>query len=426
MALPSLLPLVPDSLRTLLAERRQPCVSLFLPLHRPPADTGDPVVLRHLVDHACLSLAATRARDACERIVGPFREFEDADTFRREVAETSPGIAGFAAGGDAWVVPLAGPVEPAVRVGPRFHVLPLLRQLGLTERCRVVAVGSRLVRVCDAVAPAEGAARLAPTALAADGRVFADGSVPRDAIVALETEEPHRVMHGQGSLGDAVHGGFGSRDEGIDADTHRFLHDVGRMVAACPAAPGTRTLLVGSPRAVAALVTGLPRTHPLMAEVSIDPQRLGDAELSHIVGEALRVERRRREGALAESYQESRARGRGSSDFAEVARAAAAGRVGELLLEEGRHEPGSIDPRTGAISFPDSPVEAVAADADDLYGSLAEIVLAHGGEVALVSAERMPTRTGIAARYRWGDGTGRPPGGASGLLPRAARRAFGE
>lgn len=404
MALPTLLPLTSDTLRMLLRPRKMPCVSLAVPTHRPPAGAGDPVVLRHLADRAGLALSATRGTDEAERILAPWRSLETDPLFWKN---TGDGFAGFAADGEAWIVPLDGPLEPSAHVGPRFHTLPLVRRLGATERRRVVIATSRSVRVGDATGDGEGKVAFVPVPLRdAAGHPFPDGVVPRDALVDFVAEEAHRVMHGMGAIGDAVHGGFGSRAEGLDDDTRRFLRDAAALVAAAPAAPPGGSLLVGLPRVVAAFVAGLPRNHGPREELSIDPHLLTEAELAHHLGDLLRVARRRREQALAEAFHDARAQGRASGDFVEVARAAVAGRIDTLLLEEGRGEPGRIDPRTGSIDFPAEPADgdrAGGADAEDLHGALADLVLGHGGEVVLLPGERMPTRTGVAARYRWGE-----------------------
>lgn len=411
MPLPARLAPSPETLRLLLEPRGGPCVSLVFPARRASTGRAEGIVLRHLVERAAAVLGERVGRERGEALLAPFRALADDALGWRDV--DCDGFAGFAADGFAGRVPLAGRVAPAVHVAERFHVLPLVEHLGSVERCRAVLVTSREVRVLDGEAAAHGAAALRPVALPqAAGSLRADGRLPRDAIVTAEPREPHRVMHGTGNLGDAIHGGFGSRAAGIDADTVRFLHDAGGIVAA--AGEVARYLVVGLPRVAAAFVAGLaPRGTPI-EEVPLDPQSLGAGELAHIVADVLRVVRRRRDAAIEEGFPEARAHGRASGDFVEIARAAVAGRVEELFVEEGRGEPGSIDPRTGAVEFPEASADG-AADGEDLWGALVGIVLRHGGQVTPLEAGRMPTRTGVAAVYRWGNGTmnhrpGRPGG----------------
>lgn len=409
MTVPTTLPLCPDTLRTLIGPRKGPCVTLAFPTHLPPHDGGDGTVVRHLLDRAAAALGPRSTRSG-NGLLAPLRLLVE----RRDLLpHDGSGVAAFAADGEAWIVPLDGRVDPTVHVGRHFHTLPLLSRLSSRLTCRAVVVTSRSVRVVDAVADAEGTVSLTPVPLRGPGGVsHADGRLARDEVVELVHEEPHRVMHGLGGCGDAVHGGFGSRAEGIDADTRRFLHDAATRAAAGSGASPVPLLLVGPTRVVAAFREGMPRGTRILAELGIDPIRLQDAELAHIVADTLRMEGRRRVASLAEALQAARARGRGSADFAEIARAAVVGRVAELFLEDGRSEPGSIDARTGFIDFPDGAAGDDVVIGDDLYATLAEIVLAHGGEVATLSAESMPTHTGVAARYRWGDGEEAPTTGA--------------
>lgn len=414
---PATLPLTKDTLHALLGPRKGPCVSLAFPTLLPPHDGGDGTVVRHLLERAAAALGARNGRPR-DGILAPLRLLAEHRDLR---PRDGSGVAAFAAEGEAWIVPLDGQVAPAVHVGSHFHTLPILSRLSSRLGCRAVIVTSRFVRVVDAVVDGDGRASLTPAPIAApSGSPHADGRLERNEIVEPDRQEPHRVMHGLGNSGDAVHGGFGSRCEGIDADTGRFLHDAGTAIAAAAGPAQPPLLFVGQPRAVAALRDALPRGVQILAEIGIDPVRLEDAELSHIVADTLRMEDRRRVATLADGLQVARAQGRGSADFAEIARAAVIGRVAMLLLEEGRGEPGTIDPRTGWIDFPDDDLVDVDSG-DDLYDTLAEIVLAHGGEVTMLPAESMPTRTGVAARYRWGDGGEGPASGPQAPRPRRDR-----
>jgi hypothetical protein len=87
----------------------------------------------------------------------------------------------------------------------------------------------------------------------------------------------------------------------------------------------------------------------------------------------------------------------GSADLSDVARAAVAGRVATLLVEADRVIPGRIDPVTGSIDSGD----LADPDVNDKLNDLAEIVLRMKGDVVVVPAERMPTKTGLAATYRY-------------------------
>ena len=68
-----------------------------------------------------------------------------------------------------------------------------------------------------------------------------------------------------------------------------------------------------------------------------------------------------------------------------------------MLIEATRRVGGRIDPAAGQIEFGD----LAHPEVDDLLDDLGELVLKKGGQVVIVPTERMPTRTGIAAIYRF-------------------------
>jgi hypothetical protein len=392
-------------------------VTIYMPTHHPGPDAAvDPLVYRHLVEDVERSLLATRGSAEVNRLLGPWRTLEHDHSFWLTAGD---GFGGFATDRGAWIVPLDGAVEPLAMVGCRFHTLPIVRRLVAIQRCRVVVLTSRMARVFTGHISDFGGDRIEPSRLdAGAGRVYADGCVPREAIVTAVAAEPHRTLHGRGASASAIHGGWGSKAEAADTDTRRFMRVVADLVGGERAADHSLPLVViGLPRVVSWFAEALPRTFGTVERIPINPQRLGAAELAHMVGERMRMLRQRRQGVLVDRFLEARAHGRGSGDFIEIARAAVAGKVEILFLEEGRSEPGTIDRRSGALQFPETPanawndgggesvlaVETMTAEGldEDLFGALAEIVFERSGSVVSLPAGRMPTRTGVASIHRW-------------------------
>src|SRR5690606_388639 len=77
---------------------------------------------------------------------------------------------------------------------------------------------------------------------------------------------------------------------------------------------------------------------------------------------------------LIDQFEASRSENRSGADLAEIARAAAAGRISTLLIEADRLTPGRFDPATGSIEFGrlDDP------GVDDLLDDLGEQALRSG------------------------------------------------
>jgi hypothetical protein len=99
---------------------------------------------------------------------------------------------------------------------------------------------------------------------------------------------------------------------------------------------------------------------------------------------------------LIDDYRTASARGLAASEVNEVAQAAAASRIGTLLVEADRVIAGQFDPTTGEIRHG----RLADPGVDDVIDDLAEFVLRTGGEVVVVPRDRMPTKTGLTATFR--------------------------
>jgi hypothetical protein len=100
---------------------------------------------------------------------------------------------------------------------------------------------------------------------------------------------------------------------------------------------------------------------------------------------------------LVDEFGQAQSKWLGTDDLTSIGEAAAAGRVATLLVEANHEVPGRIDRTTGRLVFDDLAHPRV----DDLLDDVAEIVLKKGGNVVVVPADRMPTRSGAAAIYRF-------------------------
>ncbi len=100
---------------------------------------------------------------------------------------------------------------------------------------------------------------------------------------------------------------------------------------------------------------------------------------------------------LADEFAVAKSNGLGSDDLAQVAQAAAAGRVATLLIESDRQIAGRLDDATGRVEVAD----LSHPQADDLLDDLGELVEKMGGQVLVVTTRQMPGQTGLAATYRY-------------------------
>lgn len=136
----------------------------------------------------------------------------------------------------------------------------------------------------------------------------------------------------------------------------------------------------------------------LMAEgLNINPDTLPIDELRERAWQVVEPEYQARLARLADEFEQARSNGLGSSDLAQVAQAAAAGLIATLLIEADRQIAGRLDRATGRVELGNLSHPQI----DDLLDDLADLVGKMGGQVLVISSERMPTQTGLAATYRY-------------------------
>lgn len=406
-----------ESVRRLLERHPAPCLSLYLPTHRRvPDNSVDRTAFRHLVEALEMAVSGVRPRER-EHLLHPFRLLLENRAFWQH---TRDGLAVLAADGRGQVFLLQRPVKPLALATSRFHTMPLLRIAASIDRFNLLALTSRAAHVYEGVATEAGVELLDPVPLhdllhEAVGCTAGSGSsdITRGEAVDSETFQPHRVQHGMGPAGMAahsiVHGGAGSKQDDIDADTEIFLRHVDEVVhERVTKHSGLPLVLVALPR-LAAVFRRLSKNRLLLEEgVPHDVHLLPADALPGLVAPLFAAARASRIAHDIHTFLQARPHDLGSGDLSDIARAAAAGRVGTLLIEKDRIEPGWLDPVTGAIAGDGAmPTDLsrsgdqAAIDTADLFGSVAEAVLMHGGGVVALERNEMPTESGVAAIYRY-------------------------
>ncbi len=403
-----------ETVRRLLDPHPAPCLSLYLPTHRHvPDNTVDQPAFRHLVAALEMAVSATQPHATIDRLLDPFLQLQDDRTFWQH---TRDGLAVLAAGGRAEVFLLQRSVKPLALATSRFHTMPLLRIAASIDRFNLLTLTSRDARVFEGLATDAGVERLDPVPLhdpCTRGTGVGGIDVTRAEAVDQETFQPHCVQRGMGPSGlgggSTVHGGAGSKQDDIDADTEIFLRHVDEVVhERVTKHSGLPLILVALPR-LAAVFRRLSKNRLLLDQgIPHDVHLLPPQDLPAVVEPLLAAARAGRIARDIDTFMQARPRDLGSGDLSDIARAAVAGRVATLLIEKDRFEPGWLDLASGAIAGDgEVPVDLSrsgdqsAVRTADLFGSVAETVLRHGGGVVALERNAMPTESGVAAIYRY-------------------------
>jgi hypothetical protein len=408
-------PLSTEAVRSLSDPPEPPCLSLYMPTHRNvPDNTVDRPAFAHLVEALELGLAATKSPAAIERLLHPFRLLA---TDRGFWEHTQDGLAVCAGAGRARVFLLQRPVQPLAAVAARFHTLPLVRAVTALDRFHVLALTSRAARVFSGRVwhdpRGATAERLDPVALVAAPGHAPVAELTREDVVSAETLQPHRVKHGLGPAGlgatGYVHGGCGAKRDDVDRDTEIFMRHVDETVHEQVSRRTDLPLVLVCQGRLAATFRGL-AANPLLFDehVDLDPHLCSAAELAAAVMPVFARARAARIAGEVRAFVQARDRGLGSGDLSDVGRAAVAGQVATLLVEADRFEAGRFDRDTGAVAFDGAAPGDLsrsggqpAFTGEDVYGAVAETVLAKGGTVLSLERNAMPTESGAAAIYRY-------------------------
>lgn len=367
-------------------DHEAPCLSLYQPTHRQhPDNTQDPIRFRNLVKKMEASLRQKYPEREIKSLMQPFEVLAEDRAFWNHTAD---GLAILSAPGLFRVYKLQRPVAELVVVADSFHIKPLMRITQSADRYQVLALSKNAFRVfegnrdaLDEMPPIEGVPQTAAELLGkeADAR-----------------EGAHRAYGPTG--GGATQHGSDVKQDAAERDTDQFFRAVDQAVLQHYSQPSGLGLILAA----------LPEHHhrfrtisrnPLLMKEALDihPDDLSLDALREQIWQLVQPYYLERLAGLVEAFGAATANGQGTDELGDIAAAAIAGRVAMLLIEADRLIPGYINVASGEITTDD----LSNPDVDDVLCDLGKHVLKAGGEVVIVPTERMPTKSGAAAVYRF-------------------------
>lgn len=365
-----------------------PCLSLYQPTNRhDPDKQQDPIRFRNLVRELGATLRREYPAADAGLLLQPFEALAEDPEFWRHPLD---GLAVLGGTGIFRVLRIPQRVPEVAAVTDRFHTKPLRRFLQSADRYQVLGLSLDGIRLFEGNRHALDELELLP-------------GVPRTMTAALgeELTEPHQTVAsygGVGGPGGRMHHGHGGRAEGAEIDADRFFRIIDRTVLEHYSRPSRLPLILAA----------LPEHHHRFHQSSQNPYLVADGvrfnpdsvaidELRALAWAAIVPRYQARLVSLCDEFEQARSNKVGSDDPVHVARAATAGRVATLLIEADRRIAGQLDGTTGRIDL------AGRRDLhfDDLLDELGELVASKGGAVLMIPPGQMPSRTGMAAIYRY-------------------------
>ena len=372
--------MIEGDLAPFLEDHQTPCLSLYQPTHRRhPENQQDPIRYKNLLKTLEESLLGQHSTKNAEALLDPFRRLVGDRDFWNH---TSDGLAVLGAAGLFRIFKLQRPVPELAVVANSFHIKPLLRILQSADRYQVLSLSRREIKLFEGNRDNLGEIELAP-------------GIPRTITEALgeELTEPH---HSVGSFG--MRHGHGSRADEIDIDDERFFRVVDRAILEHYSRASGMPLILAALRQYHTPFREISHNPFLMSNgIDVDAASLTIDQLRERAWAIVEPEFRSRLAKLTGEIEEAKAKGLGSDDLAAVAQAAVQSRVGSLLVDAEQRIPGHIDKETGRVTIGSLEDPGI----DDLLDDLAELVMRRGGKVVVVPAADMPSKTGVAAVFRF-------------------------
>lgn len=369
----------------LLGNEETPCLSLYQSTHRQhPDNVQDPIRFRNLVKEMEESLRHKYPQREVAPLLKPFEALAANADFWNHTAD---GLAVLSAPGMFRVYRLQRPVADLVVVADSFHTKPLLRITQSTDRFQVLGLSRNSFKLFEGNRDS-----LHEVQVLHNTDQTAGDMLNKDAD---SREGAHRSY---GPTGDSAWHGTDVKQAAGDRDLEQFFRAVDHAVMQQSSKAGGMGLILAA----------LPEHHNLFRSVSKNPLLLKEA--IDVNPDAMSIDALRerawgliqpyyleRLSGLLDSYGAGAAKAQGSGLLDDIAKAAVEARVATLLLEADRLVPGQINASTGKVTTG----KLGDPEVDDLLDDLGELVLRKGGEVVMVPAERMPTKTGAAAVFRF-------------------------
>ncbi|MFA6846171.1 MAG: hypothetical protein WCR02_10630 [Sphaerochaetaceae bacterium] len=363
-----------------------PFISLYQPTHRHfPENKQDSIVFKNLLRVIENSLSQKYEKDLVVLIMKPFHELEEDEHFWNN---TSDGIAVLASQNKCIIYNLQGSVKEFATVANSFHIKPLIKAFQSMENYQLL-----------------GLSRNNFTLYQGNKFGFSEIALPPDTprtleeVLGKQLTDSYVTQGSYGGIGShAMYHGHGGAKQEINTDTEKYFRYVDRFVLENYSKPSKLPLILVS----------LIEYHSQFKEISNNPYLLEEGinksydsmEMDELKSKALEIvkpinlEKIRN---LTESYKKAVAESLGSSDLAQVSKAAADSRIETILIEENRIVPGKIDYNTGAVKYGaiNNP------DYDDILDDIAELTLLRKGNVLILPKDKMPSTTGVSAIYRY-------------------------
>jgi hypothetical protein len=381
--------LTKEIIQELLAIDQNPCLSLYMPTHRShPENLQDPIRFKNLLKQLEESLSQKYSASETKKHMEPLEVLVDDESLWNH---TSKGLAVFSATGVFKLVGLPVSVDELAMVADSFHTKPLMQYMQSTDRYHVLGLSLHDIRLFEGNRHSLAEIELMP-------------GIPRTITDALgdELTDKHSTVASYGGAGgesSSMHHGHGGKKEEMGKDAERFFRVVANNIHERYSKPTGLPLILAALPEHNNMFQKVNKNPMLLSEnIAINPSSVSTEKLVNLAWEVMEPEYTMKLNSLVTRFEQSRADGKGSDDYKEVALAAVEGRVDTLIVEADRIIPVRI---TNLVTGNTQKKDLINPKVDDLLDDMGELVMKMGGQVMVLPAEKMPSELGLAAIFRY-------------------------
>jgi hypothetical protein len=378
--------MVKDFPNEIIYKEVEPCVSLYQTTHRHgPENKKDRIVFKQLVQQIEESLKQKYEKSEVQQIMNPFSRLKDDPGFWMH---TLDGMAMLASRDECIVYLLSSPVENLAIVSGSFHIKPLIRYFQAANTYCLLGLGSNSISLFE-------------------GNRYGVKEIELGEEIANEIAEMNVEEHADGFLthgsyggaeGVAMFHGHGGRKDAIEKDLERFFRYVDKTVMEKFSKQMKVPLILVSLEEHQGAFRKISNNPYLLQQgIALSYESLDLDQITKKAWDIMEPHFLNKTQKLADRYNNAKANALGSDVLLEVARAVFEGRVETLLVEADRIMPGRFDASTGKLEFGniDDP------ECGDIIDYIVKAVMKDKGEVVVLPPEMMPTKTGLAAIFRY-------------------------
>jgi hypothetical protein len=381
--------LAKELIQELLSVNQPPSLSIYMTTHRShPENLQDPIRFQNLVKQLEESLLEQYSAIEVKKILEPFETLGNDKEFWNH---TLNGLAVLGSTEYFKVIRLPIAVQELAVVADSFHTKPLRQYLQSVDRYHVLGLSLHEIRLFEGNRHSLVEVELPP-------------DFPRTITEALGDELTGKhttVASYGGTSGESsdMHHGHGSKKDEVDKDAERYF----RVIA------GAIYEYYSKPTGLPLILAALAEHHNLFQKVSknplllpkgiaVNPESISTDKLIKLAWEVLQPNYLLKLQNITDKFVQAKANGLGSDNIEEVVEAAEVGKVEIILIEANRVVAKRLrNKNTGTFKQADSTQPIL----DDLLDDIGELVTKLGGKVMIIPSEIMPTKTGLAAVFRY-------------------------